>query len=346
MRVVSRFVSIFLFIIALSLSSPTSAEKITALPAGLRWLNTGEPVDLSKLTDRFVLVHFGIYSASNADSTIKDLKKLAQKYPHELAIIGIHAVKFFDQSALDNIRRTTGEQGINYPVAADEHLAAWKAYHIYALPTVILIAPDGEVVFRKSGDDVFRYLDKLLFKSIKKYEGSLSRRPLPAVIAPPQLVSSVDRMGNDDATEFEPKIGQIDVTQAEVFVESPAAVHIDFSEFVGEKIKVGCEYSRHIKNVTVTFEMPSQTHLLKSVKSYVRIFTKDGEQIGGSETPDPRVEIPVDQTIEGDRLFIETSFYYLRAGGLVQYKGLLFEVPLADYPKSENIELNYNLSSP
>jgi hypothetical protein len=340
MRGFPRLLAVFVVVFALLANAQALAvDKSPDLPENLVWLNTPQSIDLSKLEGRFVLLHFGIYSASNADLAIKDLKKLSQKYPNELAVVGIHAVKSFNQSGLDDIRRVLGEQNINYPVAADHELAAWKAFHVYALPTVILIAPDGKVIFRKPGEDVFRYVDRLLTRSIKKYEDHLTRQPLPAVIAQPPVAAMP--VAHDTAS-FEPDSASIDVTQSETPVTYDA-VSVDFSNFVGEKIKIGREYSRHVKKVKFTFGMPPKTRLLRSVKSYVRVFTKEGEQLGGLETPDPVVEIPIDQTIAGDRLWVEAAFYYVRESALVQYKGLLFEVPLADYPKSENIEINHNV---
>jgi hypothetical protein len=346
MQGVCRLTSFILCIslVFLSLSSP-AALKTPDLPEGLLWFNASKPVQLSEIKDHFVLLHFGIYSVPNADLTVDDLKALSLKYPNEIVIVGLHAAKFFEPSSFDDIRRTIQEEDVRFPVAVDQNLAAWKAFHVYALPMIILISPDGEVLLRKPGGDVFNFVDRILSKRMAKYEDRLSHRPWS--VPPAKSATEVPARITENILTDGNKTPAIDVTQSVGPQTAGAAfINFDFKNYVGEDVRINREYSRHVVKIKLSFVMPPKTHLLKTLQSYVRVFTDQGEMIGGLETPDPNVEIPVDREIEGDRLFIEAAFYYSREGGLGQFKGLLFTVPLADYSKSENIELNYNVSNP
>jgi hypothetical protein len=342
MHVVSRIVSICLCLALTVQPLWSTAAQVPELPEGMVWFNAG-PVKLSNLHDRFVLLHFGIYSAANADLSIHDIKALAAKYPAELAIIGIHSAKYFESGGIDDIRQAVQEQGIAYPVAVDNNLAAWKAFHVFALPTVILLSPDGEVLLRKPGSDIFKFVDGILTKQAGKYQSRFSQaKPQPIISV--HSIPVVPKAGNVlDDEETPPKI---DVTAENPEIPKPQFIDFDFKNFVGEQVKIGREYSRRVGTVKLSFTMPKGAQLLKTVKSYVRVFTKDGEMIGGLETPQPQVAIPIDRQLTADRLYIEAAFYYSQEGGWGSFKGLLFEVPLADYPKSENIDINYNVSNP
>ncbi len=349
MQGLARFVLLCAISLIFVSSQVWAAPPTSELPDNLTWLNTSEPLKLSKLRGHFVLVHFGIYSATNADLSVADLKKLSAKYPSQLVVVGIHAAKLFDESGVDAVRQVIGEQGVRYPVAIDRNLAAWKDLKVYALPTVILIAPDGQVIFRKPGGDVLYYVDKILAKRIGQYKDQLKDKQLvfeaASEVQPPKDAVTIDVAGTGSDT-FEGGMPGIDVTGSQPEMPDPVFIDFDFRNFVGEKVKIGREYSRRVGTIKITLDLLPKSHLLSSVKSFVRVFTKEGEVLGGLETPYPEVNIPIDREINTERLYVEAAFYYTREGGLNLFKGLLFEIPLAEYSKSENIEIKHNVSNP
>jgi hypothetical protein len=346
MHGVFRLVLLSFVCLIFALPSAFAESKTPELPDAGDWLNTTDPVQIAKLRGHFVLLHFGIYSAANADQSVHDLKKLAAKYPGELVVIGVHSVKLFDETAMEDIRRTIAEQSVRYPVMVDRNLQAWKDFKVYALPTVILIAPDGQVIFRKPGGEVLYYVDKILAKRMGQYKDQIKGKQLVFGTDPakPTAAIKIDASSGNDT--FENERSSIDVMGSQPETPAPAFIEFDFKSFIGEKVRIGREYSRRIGTIKVSLRMPPKTHLLSSVKSFVRVFTKEGEVLGGLETPNPEVNIPIDREINTERLYVEAAFYYTREGGLNLFKGLLFEIQLADYSKSENIELKYNVTNP
>src|SRR5207248_1308810 len=73
-------------------------EKLEGDPApelegGAGWLNTAAPIRLKDLRGKFVVLDFWTYCCINCIHTLPDLKKLEQKYPNQLVVIGVHSAK-------------------------------------------------------------------------------------------------------------------------------------------------------------------------------------------------------------------------------------------------------------
>jgi len=136
---------------------------------GLDWLNVEGPLKLSDLKGKFVLLDFWTYCCINCMNIIPDLKKLEAKYPEELVIIGVHSAKFKTEQETENIREAILRYGVDYPVVNDNQLQMWKEYRIPAWPSAVLIDPLGIIIHRRSGEDIFEPIDKILKTNMKKY---------------------------------------------------------------------------------------------------------------------------------------------------------------------------------
>ncbi|MFV0443252.1 MAG: hypothetical protein ACK5Q5_06750, partial [Planctomycetaceae bacterium] len=61
-----------------------------SLDGGVEWLNTSGPIDLRDLRGKVVILDLWTYCCINCMHILPDLKFLEEKYPNELAVIGIH----------------------------------------------------------------------------------------------------------------------------------------------------------------------------------------------------------------------------------------------------------------
>src|SRR5512146_1819519 len=73
-------------------------------PKGLTWLNA-QPLTMSQLRGKVVLLDFWTYCCINCMHIIPDLKKLEEKYKDELVVIGVHSAKYLTERGTDNIRQ-------------------------------------------------------------------------------------------------------------------------------------------------------------------------------------------------------------------------------------------------
>lgn len=164
-------------------------------PAHLDWLNTDHKISLKDLKGKIVLLDFWTYCCINCMHIIPDLKKLEEKYPNELVVIGVHSAKFYNEKETDSIRHAIMRYGIKHPVINDRDLEVWESYAVNAWPTLILINPDGRIIGEQSGENIFELFDGLIAQAIRYYDqkGILNRKPL--IFAPeeskrPQTVLS------------------------------------------------------------------------------------------------------------------------------------------------------------
>lgn len=162
-------------------------------PKGLSWLNTKTPVDLQQLRGKFVLLDFWTFCCINCMHIIPDLKKLEEKYPQELVVIGVHSAKFQNEKDTNQIREAILRYEIQHPVVNDADFEVWRSYAAKAWPTVVLINPNGRVIGTMSGEGVFDLINNVLRQGIPYFEqkGGLKRSPLNVTLESASRVDSL-----------------------------------------------------------------------------------------------------------------------------------------------------------
>ncbi|PYS44752.1 MAG: hypothetical protein DMF71_02405 [Acidobacteria bacterium] len=171
------------------LEMPQDRIRAPELNGGRSWLNTDKPLSLAKLKGKVVLLDFWTYGCINCMHIIPDLKKLEQKYPNELVVIGVHSAKFENEKETENIRRIILRYEIEHPIVNDADFAIWKAYAVEAWPTRYLIDPAGYVIGRLSGEGGYEAIDKAIGDSIAEFRkrGELNEEPLRFVLERAQV---------------------------------------------------------------------------------------------------------------------------------------------------------------
>lgn len=151
-----------------------------ALSGGVGWLNTAEPLKVNDLRGKFVLLDFWTYCCINCMHILPELKKLEAAYPRELVVIGVHSAKFEGEEESKNIAEAIQRYDIEHPVVNDAQHAIWDRFHINSWPTVLLIDPEGNVVWGRSGEVEFKELDSMVKLGLPYYrsKGVLDEKPL------------------------------------------------------------------------------------------------------------------------------------------------------------------------
>ncbi|MET0623143.1 MAG: thioredoxin family protein, partial [Pyrinomonadaceae bacterium] len=150
------------------------------LEGGRGWLNTARPLTLAGLRGKVVLLDFWTYGCVNCIHVIPDLKRLEEKYPNELVVIGVHSAKFDNEKETENIRRIVLRYGVEHPVVNDADFRIWNAYAVRAWPTLVVVDPAGYVAGYASGEGNYDVLDKAIGELVAdaRRRGTLDARPL------------------------------------------------------------------------------------------------------------------------------------------------------------------------
>lgn len=112
----------------------------------MNWLNVDQPLKLSDLRGKVVLVDFWTYSCINCIRTFPYLTSWYEKYKDQgLVIVGVHTPEFEFEKKTSNVADALTRHGITYPVAQDNNYATWQAYSNRYWPAHYLIDAEGNV---------------------------------------------------------------------------------------------------------------------------------------------------------------------------------------------------------
>ncbi len=116
------------------------------------WLNS-KPLSMAELKGKVVLVDFWTYSCINCIRTLPYITSWDKKYRSlGLVIVGVHAPEFEFEKKQSNIEAALTRFGIEYPVAIDNKLGTWDAFHNLYWPAHYLIDRNGRVVYTHFGE--------------------------------------------------------------------------------------------------------------------------------------------------------------------------------------------------
>jgi thiol-disulfide isomerase/thioredoxin len=161
----------------LKADGPIRAPELTG---AVSWLNVPAPLSLASLRGKVVLLDFWTYGCINCIHILPDLKKLEARFPDELVVIGVHAAKFPNEQATDNIRQIIRRYEIAHPVANDAEFRIWRAYTVRAWPSRVIIDPAGYIVGAASGEGNYEGFEQAIEAVIRVFDerGEMNRQPL------------------------------------------------------------------------------------------------------------------------------------------------------------------------
>jgi thiol-disulfide isomerase/thioredoxin len=152
-------------------------------PRGLDWLNTDKPLSLAELRGKIVLLDFWTFCCINCMHVIPDLKKLEEKYPQELVVIGVHSAKFTNEQGSEAIRQAILRYGVVHPVVNDKDFQIWSSYGIHAWPSFVLINPNGKIIGVHSGEGIYEPFDEIIGRAVKYFSAKGELKPGPLELA-------------------------------------------------------------------------------------------------------------------------------------------------------------------
>jgi thiol-disulfide isomerase/thioredoxin len=161
--------------------APINYSKAPDFPKGFTWFNTDKPLSLGDLNGQVVILDFWTYCCINCMHTIPDLEWIEKKYHDKpVIIIGVHSAKFSNEQEVDNIKEAIRRYEIHHPVIADRNMAIWQAHNVAGWPTLVVIDPRGNVVYRQSGEGQREYLEDIISVLLEQHErlGTIAKKPI------------------------------------------------------------------------------------------------------------------------------------------------------------------------
>ncbi|MDT4917803.1 MAG: hypothetical protein QOH89_2503, partial [Pseudonocardiales bacterium] len=173
------------------------------------WFNTSEPLVLTSLRGRFVVLDFWTFCCGNCLHVLDELRPLEAEFGDVLTVIGIHSPKFPHEADPVAVAAAVERYEVHHPVLNDPALQLWRQYAVRAWPTLVLIDPEGYVVAHAAGEGQVSALGELIRRLVPDHEarGTLHRgdgpyeppRPQPSVLRFPAkaVLLPADRTGRD-----------------------------------------------------------------------------------------------------------------------------------------------------
>jgi hypothetical protein len=115
------------------------------------------------------------------------LRELDERYPDELAIVGVHSGKYTAERETLRIRDASVRLGALHPTLNDRQFRVWRAYAVRAWPTLVAVDPRGAVVGMQAGeftaDAIAPFVERMIADA--RAAGTLVRGPLHFAVDPP-----------------------------------------------------------------------------------------------------------------------------------------------------------------
>ena len=83
---------------------------------------------------------------------LPQLRELEERYPDEIAVVGVHSGKYVTERETARIRDASLRLRAAHPTINDRHFRLWRAYAVRAWPTLVAVDPRGAVVGMHAGE--------------------------------------------------------------------------------------------------------------------------------------------------------------------------------------------------
>lgn len=119
---------------------------------GGNWLNSN-PLTLSELRGKVVLIDFWTYSCVNCIRTFPHLRAWHDQYSENgLVIIGVHSPEFEFEKDLGNLQKAVADFNLSYPIVQDNDFNIWRAFDNHYWPAKYLLDKEGVIRYTHFGE--------------------------------------------------------------------------------------------------------------------------------------------------------------------------------------------------
>src|SRR5580658_8541338 len=106
---------------------------------GLEWFNVAAPLPIASLRGRIVILDFWTEGCINCIQIIPTLRRVEERWPDKVVVIGVHSPKFANEKRAASVRDAIERYDIRHPIIHDPEMTIWRAYGVQAWPTLVVI---------------------------------------------------------------------------------------------------------------------------------------------------------------------------------------------------------------
>lgn len=139
------------------------------LTGGTKWLNTKNPLELSDLKGKVVLVDFWTYTCINCIRTLPHVTDWYEKYKDKgFVVIGVHTPEFEFEKDSNNVQNAIKMFNIHYPVVLDNNYSIWNNYNNQYWPAEYLIDANGNIRRIEFGEGEYDKMEMAIQELLKE----------------------------------------------------------------------------------------------------------------------------------------------------------------------------------
>jgi len=169
----------FVVILLAPFTGRSYAQSAYGLTQNENWVNLSQHIDENALDGRLILLDFWTFCCINCIQAMPMVNQIHHDFGDKLTVIGVHSGKFGNEKTAEPIRRAIERYGITHAVYNDASFDVWKHFEVQGWPTLILLAPDGEIIWRYFGEAPYDNVAKAVKAAIEKYDGQIKAQALP-----------------------------------------------------------------------------------------------------------------------------------------------------------------------
>lgn len=149
------------------LIEPKGVKAPELIPGGA-WFNS-DPMTLSELKGKVVIIDFWTYSCINCQRTMPYLRAWHEKYADkDLVILGVHAPEFEFEKSEKNVAQAIKDFKLPYPIVQDNDFATWRAYNNRYWPAKYIIDKEGYIRYTHFGEGAYDETEKVIQDLLKE----------------------------------------------------------------------------------------------------------------------------------------------------------------------------------
>jgi len=126
------------------------------------WLNS-EPVHLSDLKGKVVMVEFWTFGCYNCRNVEPYVKQWHRRYADEgFVVIAVHSPEFSHEREIENVKRYLTEHDIHFAVPIDNDYSTWNEYGNRYWPAMYLIDKQGVIRYVRIGEGGYHDTEQMI----------------------------------------------------------------------------------------------------------------------------------------------------------------------------------------
>ena len=126
------------------------------------WINS-TPLSPADLAGKVVVYDFWTYSCVNCVRTLPYVRSWYDRYKADgLVVIGVHSPEFDFEKNHANVTRAVADLGVDWPVALDDDMATWRAFHNNYWPADFIADGQGNIRHQHIGEGDYRQTEDVL----------------------------------------------------------------------------------------------------------------------------------------------------------------------------------------